>query len=381
YALEVEVGVDAEAHGDAPGALAAFVRAAVIDPSGIEALDGIRRVALAGGNPRGAAQAGMRLGTVLRTPRRAAVELRRAAVLWRQLGMPIEAKVAYFHALAREPESEEVFTALRGLLRDDGDDKDLEHLLTLRLAVVSTPEARLPLLIERGLLRHDRLGKQDAAIDDFKRILKIDPAERRALRELATLAAERQCHPQAIAYLERLLAIEDAASARAALLLELAEAHESAGDPSRALDILHDVIARTPSDLSARQRLVDARSRTHPSVWRFGALERQAGNHRATVRRDEQTAPAHHGPRLGRARIDEVLVEARVLRERSMVLGIRRRHQEHVIGDRSASQIRIRGRERRHAPASRSDRNHRDENDELPHVERTRARSRRLRYC
>lgn len=261
YALEVEVGVDAEAHGDAPGALAAFVRAAAIDPSGIEALDGIRRLALAGGNLRGAAQAGMRLGTVLRTPWRAAFELRRAAVLWRQLAMAVEEKVAYFHALAREPESEEGFTALHGLLLDDGDDKGLEDLLTLRLAVVSMPEARLPLLIERGVLRHDRLGKQDDAIDDFKRILKIDPTERRALRELATLAAERQCHPQAIAYLERLLAIEDGPSARAALLLEVAEAHESARDPSRALDILHDVIARTPSDLSARQRLVEIQLR------------------------------------------------------------------------------------------------------------------------
>lgn len=261
YALLVEVGVDAEAHRDASGALAAFVSAAAIDPSGIEALDGIRRVALASGDLRAAAQAGMRLGLVLRSPTRAAIELRRAAVLWRQLGMAAEAKVAYFQALAREPRSAEAFTALHGLLHDPGDDEDLERLLTLRLAVVSTPAARLPLLLERGLLRHDRLGNQDAAIDDFKRILKIDPTERRALRELATLAAERECHPQAIAYLERLLAIEGAPAARAALLLELAEAHEAARDPSLALDILRDVIARMPSDLSARQRLVEVQLR------------------------------------------------------------------------------------------------------------------------
>ena len=153
YALDVERGLDAESRGDGKGALEAFKTAAGRAPNGIEALDGIRRVTLATGNRAGAARAGMRLGTVLRTPHRAALEFRRAAAIWQEQGQVHEAKIAYWQALARTPESTEVFNALRDILRDDGEHADLERLLSLRLGVLNDPAARLPLLIERAFHR------------------------------------------------------------------------------------------------------------------------------------------------------------------------------------------------------------------------------------
>ena len=257
YALHLEVGLDAERRGDATAALAAFMTAASLDPSGIEALDGVRRAALAAGNRRGAAQAGARLGQVVRGPARAALELRRAAELWSELGMTGEAKVAYWHALAREPGSGEVFSALHDLLRDDEDHEGLDRLLGLRLQAVTEPGARLPLLIERGLNRLERLGRPEAALDDFKRSLKIDPAEPRVLRQLANLALARQCHPQALDFLRRLMAGETDPDRRATLRLEMAETYEAARDLPRALEILQEATAEAPADPAARQRLVE----------------------------------------------------------------------------------------------------------------------------
>ena len=326
YALHLEVGLDAERLGDARGALGAFARAAALDPQGIEALDGIRRVALAAGDRRGAAQADMRLGAVLRTPARSAVAFRRAAESWRELGLAAEAKAAYWNALAREPASEPVFKALRDLLLDDGDHDDLERLLTLRLQVVTQNEARLPLLGERAVHRLERLGKTDAAIEDFKRCLKIDPVDRRALRALATLAMQRGCHAPALRFLERLVALEGNPDRRRALRLEMAEAHEAADDLPRAISIVEDVIAGSPLEgaapgapgtLNARQRMGEMYLRdgdwkaavralreweavlpddaARAAVWiRMGDLQRDHGRDRRAAESAFSTAASLH---------------------------------------------------------------------------------------
>jgi len=262
YALDLERGLDAESRGDAAGALQAFKAAAARVPNGIEALDGIRRVTLATGNRAAAARAGIRLGAILRTPHRAALEFKRAAALWQEQGHAHEAKVAYWQALARAPESTEVFTVLRDILRDDGGHAELERLLSLRLGVLKDPAARLPLLIERAFHRLDRLAMPEAAIEDFKRILKIDPDHPRSLRAMATLALDaRQAQP-AIRYLERLLKVEGDQGKRGQAWLELGEAYQAARNPRRAQAALREAVAARPDDRVARQRLVDSLLRT-----------------------------------------------------------------------------------------------------------------------
>jgi tetratricopeptide (TPR) repeat protein len=199
----------------------------------------------------------MRLGAVLKTAHRAAVEFRRAAAIWQEEGKRAEAKVAAWQALAREPASEAVFEFLRGVLVEDSDHAGLERLLGLRLGVVSEPRLCVPLWLERATTRLDHLGKGDAAIQDFKRILKVVPDHPAALRALATLAVTGKQLAAAIDFLKRLLVIESDGVGRRDLVLELARAHEAARERARALALMKEAVAARPDDEVPRQALVD----------------------------------------------------------------------------------------------------------------------------
>jgi tetratricopeptide (TPR) repeat protein len=262
YALDLERGLDAEARGDGPAALDGFARAVVRDPEGIEALDGIKRVALATGDRVGAARAGVRLGAVLRVPARAAAEFAMAGQIWEDLGMPAEAGIAYWHAFARDSGSDWLYERLRHLLTAERDGEGLDRLYGHRLAAMQEPRARTELLLERARHRLDHLDNRKAAIEDFKRILKIDPDHRLALRQLATLAMKMEYFTQAVRFIDRLLARGGDEPEAAALRLELADAHEAAHDPARAVEVLRRAAAARPLDVAPWQRLTDLLLRT-----------------------------------------------------------------------------------------------------------------------
>ena len=278
YALDVERAVDAETRGDLAAALAAYLRAAERDTTGLEALEGVRRVALATGNRLAAARAGMRLGTVLRTPRRAAVQFRRAAAIWQEEGFRAEAKVAAWQALAREPGSDEVFEFLNGVLVEDADWPGLERLLSLKLTAVTDGRARVPLWLERANNRLQHLEQADEAIHDLKRALRVAPEHPVALRSLATLATQRGYLLQAIDYLTPLLRLESDSLARRDLMLELARAYEATRQGPRALGLVKEAIAARPADDVPREAMVELLLRSGDWSGARAALETwQAG--------------------------------------------------------------------------------------------------------
>ncbi|MEO5768083.1 MAG: tetratricopeptide repeat protein, partial [Polyangia bacterium] len=257
YALDLERALDCESRGDGAGALEAFGQALRRDPEGLEALDGIKRLALAAGDRLGAARACARLGAVLRTPARAAAEFGMAAQLWEELAMPAEAAIAYWQALARAPDSELLYARLRQVLQGQGDGAVLDRLYGLRLAALTDPRARLTLLWERAQHRLEQLQDRKEAIEDFKRILNIDPGHSLALRRLATLAVQMEHFAQAVRFLERLLGGEPDESTAGALRLELAEALEAARDTPRAIEVLRRAASARPRDVAPWQRLTD----------------------------------------------------------------------------------------------------------------------------
>jgi tetratricopeptide (TPR) repeat protein len=256
YALDIERALDAEARGDSGGALDGFARALARDAAGLEALDGIKRLALATGDRLGAARAGLRLGAVLRTPGPAAAELAMAGQILRDLGMAAEAAIAYWQALARDPESQWLYESLREVLGALHDVTGLDRLYGLRLAARIDDRSRAALLLERATHRLARVGDRPGAIEDFKRILKIDPDHKVALRHLATLAMQMEHFPQAVRLLERLVGLPGEPGVTN-LLLELAEAHEAARDPARAVAVLRRAVAARPRSATPWQRLTD----------------------------------------------------------------------------------------------------------------------------
>ncbi len=257
YALDLERAEDAEARGEGAEALDGFAYALRRDPEGIEALEGIKRLALATGDRLGAARAGMRLGMVLRVPARAAAEFGVAGQIFEDLGLLKEARIAFWQALAREPGSVWLYERLRQLLGGERDGVGLDRLYGHRLATLPDPEARIALLLERARHRMEHLDDRKAAIEDFKRILKIDPRHEPALRQLATLAMQMEYFTQAVRFLDRLLALQVEEHRVAALCLELAEAHEAAREPARAIEVLRRAVSARPRDVAPWQRLID----------------------------------------------------------------------------------------------------------------------------
>ena len=171
--------------------------------------------------------------------------------------MTAEAGVAYWHALARDPGSEWIYERLRAVLGARHDDAGLDRLYGHRLAVLAEARARADLLLERGAHRLGRLGVRKAAIDDFKRVLKLDPDHAVALRYLASLATQMEYFPQACRYLERLLAREIDETVAASLRLELGAAYEAVRDPVRAVETLRRATLARPRDSLPWQRLAE----------------------------------------------------------------------------------------------------------------------------
>jgi tetratricopeptide (TPR) repeat protein len=259
--LDIERALDAEARGNVAGALDGFAQALGRDSDNIEALDGIKRLAQATGDRLGAARAGMRLGTVLRVPGRAAAEFGMAAQIYEDLNLHAEAVVGYWQALQRDPRSDWLYERLRQRLMEGHDHAAMDRLYGHRLAILSDPQARADLLVERAQHRLDRMDDRRGAIDDFKRILNIDSNHQIALRQLATLATQMEYFPQGVRFLDRLLGLEVDEERAACLRLELADAYEASRDVIRAIEVLRRAVSARPHDRAPWQKLTDLQLR------------------------------------------------------------------------------------------------------------------------
>lgn len=257
-ALHVERALEAELTGDRPTALEAYGEALARDPEALDALEGVRRIAKGAGDKLGAARVAMRLGVLLRDSDRAASELADAARTLEDIGRESEAVVAYWRALGRDPDSEALGQRLERLLRRREDHQGLDRLYGRRLAVVATRREQLATLLARATHRLDRLSAREAAIQDFKRILKLEPRHPIALRRLATLAMQAEHFREAAIFLQRLIDSQpDESVEKASARLELADAYEAAREPAQAVEALRGAIAALPSDLAAWRRLAD----------------------------------------------------------------------------------------------------------------------------
>ena len=258
-ALHLEAAQDAERNGDLPGALAAYSSVITADPGRLEAWSGVRRVARAAGDTLGEARALARLGALVRDPHRAAGLLVDAGAAYESAGRADDAIAALARAVELDPESLPAFEQAHRLLWSDPDAPGradlLDGLLSYRLTAGRPgTEERIALLFERGRGRLNLEAGYEAATSDFKQILRFDPENVEAMRELwqaATVADDpvaaahwlERYLPRAVAKLRRSAA---AAPADPAPLDELADLLASNGDPGGAIEALRGAIGRVP---------------------------------------------------------------------------------------------------------------------------------------
>lgn len=258
--LDLEHGLEAELAGRLGEALDAYARVLAVDSERLEAMEGIRRVARAAGNPVGQARALARLGTLVRRSGAAAEMFSESARLFEEGGRIDDAIALHWHALCERPEDEDTLERLSALLATDldapGRAAGLERLLGHKLARLRPDgPARIPLLLQRGLNRLHRLNQRENAIQDFKRILNISPENEDGLAELSSVALTDAAPGEAVELLQRYLAVvrDDARAAQARL--DLARAYEASQDIGQAIEILHQASSVRPADGQPRQQL------------------------------------------------------------------------------------------------------------------------------
>jgi tetratricopeptide (TPR) repeat protein len=259
-ALELDVAFDAERAGALAAALAAYGRVIASEPDRVEAWAGIRRVARAGGDVTGEARALARLGALVKTPVHAAAFFVEAARLYEQGGYLGEAMALWGKALEVRPDDQVAFGRLHELLAGEqeaaGYAEALDVLLSHRLGVRALDaRTRTALLLERAELRQQRLGDPEGAVQDFKRILKIEPQHEAALSAIAELAVQLGDHRAAAGFFERLVAVARDPARAAEARLELAVAYAASGERARAVETLRRAAALRPDDATPLDRL------------------------------------------------------------------------------------------------------------------------------
>ncbi|HVV16679.1 MAG TPA: tetratricopeptide repeat protein [Polyangia bacterium] len=275
-ALHLEAAMDAERAGDLAGALAAYGSVIGADPLRLEAWSGVRRVARAGGDTLGEARALARLGALVRDPHRAAGLLVDAGAAYEHAGRADDAIAALARAVELDPDSTPAYEQAHRLLRLDlqapGRAETLDGLLSYRLAAARLSRAeRLALLFERGRHRLQVEGGLAGALEDFKQILKFDPENLEALRELAQATTAAGDSVAASQWIERYLLALDAAAGRGMLAadpvdaseairearLALASSYEASGDVARAVTTLRRAADVSPDDPRPLEQLAE----------------------------------------------------------------------------------------------------------------------------
>jgi tetratricopeptide (TPR) repeat protein len=282
--LLLEEGLDAEAAGKLDAAAGAYAAALALRPDSLDATEGMRRLAQALGDRKLQAAALARRGSLTRSRRRAAEAYAEAALLLEEEGQDAEAAQLFLKVLERMPADDEAYHRLHAILtrRDDAD--GLDRLLSYKLQQTTDPAARVRLYLDRARLRLDGTGNRKGAIEDLRRILQLDPEHAESLRRLGRLAVEDRRFAVAARFLEQALSRESEEETQAALRLQLAEAHDGAGDLASAIRVLTAATEARPDDPEPRERLIALAIRKREfdvALAQLTALEQRSEDHAA----------------------------------------------------------------------------------------------------
>ncbi|MEZ4402162.1 MAG: tetratricopeptide repeat protein [Kofleriaceae bacterium] len=165
------------------------------------------------------------------------------------------AEKAWLTVLEIEPDDEEAFAALAGLYRGAARWDDLRALLERRVAVAADTQVRMAALVELTALDEDVLGDPGRAVDDYRRILELDPSHLPAYHALSRLYGEGESWAELDGVLAAQLAWAPPAEHTALRFRRAELAARHLDDPAGAVDLLEEVVAAQPGHADGRELL------------------------------------------------------------------------------------------------------------------------------
>ncbi|MDX2093473.1 MAG: hypothetical protein SFX73_36855 [Kofleriaceae bacterium] len=207
-ALLVRVGETLAAASKPAEAVAALARAVETDPEYAPALDAWLHHAVAGKQWHEVARVATRKATLASDRHVAAAQHHLAGVaLMDHAGANDEAIVAFRRVLEIEPAHRDTFARLRTLFESSGQHVELAALLRRRLEVERDPKSQTELL--RSLAEHAaNQGDRRLALQYYRQILTIDPADVRSHAAIADLVTEPSTWQEAVAAVQARIPIE-----------------------------------------------------------------------------------------------------------------------------------------------------------------------------
>jgi len=140
--------------------------------------------------------------------RATAAAIDRAAILEDKLGAPGEAIKVLDHLIHElNPNHLPAHTALRRLYEARGDFDAAVRVAEREMYLAPEPQRKIARGLEIGLICRDRLGNPTRALQAFRRVLELDPAQDEALAAAADLLARLGRWKEHVAMLERMLAL------------------------------------------------------------------------------------------------------------------------------------------------------------------------------
>ena len=197
--------------------------------------------------------------------RATAAAIDRAEILEHKLGAPGEAIKVLDHLIGElDPNHLGAHTALRRLYEARGEFDAAVRVAEREMYLAPEPQRKIARGLEIGLICRDRLGNPTRALQAFKRVLELDPANDEALAAAAELLARLGKWKDHVAMLERMLARiaptgtsgGPNADARRAIVQRIAAATaDKLGDPKAAFRWWH----RAHDEAPDAQTLADVR--------------------------------------------------------------------------------------------------------------------------
>ena len=196
-----------------------------------------------------------------------------AEIYDQRLGRPVDAVSSYKKVLELDPASARALGALDALFTRQKMWNELADNLEAQLALASTDEAQLTLMLRLAALRETEMGQVDVAIEGYRSILERNPNDKEALAALERLGKDPG-HELAIADLleplyrhlgdfQKLIGVHEvqvrcveSTERRVELLHQIAQLHEdAAGDQNAAFATYARALREDPANELTQQSL------------------------------------------------------------------------------------------------------------------------------